>query len=206
MEDLARKHLHVTTHAYFTASTCAHAMKHLRDLRSMYDSAIRAKRDYYEVVDARPRDAINLARTHQRWQQYVAHSQETYHVAKQDALTSYLDSATTVGLYTRYLHHLHRLQTYENRWLRYTQQIYNHALQWTQRVDMQDRAERTKDDLCSIETLHLRRQLYVLRKRPQEIWDPTLWEIPLLPLPKKHKTHWVPLRWEVPCNDETHAQ
>ena len=28
MEDLARKHLHATTHAYFTAATCVHAMKH----------------------------------------------------------------------------------------------------------------------------------------------------------------------------------
>ena len=48
-------------------------------------------------------------------------------------------------------------------------------------------------------------QLYLLRKRPREIWDPTLWEIPLLPLPKKHKTHWDPNEWEFPCNDGTHA-
>ena len=52
MEDLTRKYLHVTTHAYFTAATCVHAMKHLRDLQLMYDSANRAKRDYHEVVDA----------------------------------------------------------------------------------------------------------------------------------------------------------
>ena len=45
MEHLARKHLHVTTHAYFTAATCAHVMKHLRDLRSMYDNDVRAKQD-----------------------------------------------------------------------------------------------------------------------------------------------------------------
>ena len=81
MEDLARKHLHVTTHAYFTAATCAHAMKHLRDLRSMYDSALRANQDYHEVVDARLRDAVSLTHTHQRWQHYVAHSQEAYHTA-----------------------------------------------------------------------------------------------------------------------------
>ena len=50
------------------------------------------------------------------------------------------------------------------------------------------------------ESLHLERQLYLHRKRPRENWDPTLWEIPLLPLPKRHKTHWDPNEWEVPCN------
>ena len=100
MEDLAHKHLHVTTHAYMCATTCAHTMKHLRDLRTMYDSAIKAKRDYHEVVDARLRVAISITRTHQRWQHYVAHTRETYHTAKQDALTSYMDSATAVGLRT----------------------------------------------------------------------------------------------------------
>ena len=103
-------------------------MKHLRDRRLMYDSLIKAKRDYYEVVNARLRDAISITCTHMRWQQYVAHSLETYHTTKQDALTAYLDNATAVGLYTRFLHHVHRLQTYENRWLGYTQQRYNHAL------------------------------------------------------------------------------
>ena len=39
-----------------------------------------------------------------------------------------------------------RLQTSENRWLGYTQQIYHHALHWTQRLDMQDHAQMTKDD------------------------------------------------------------
>ena len=49
-------------------------------------------------------------------------------------------------------------------------------------------------------------QQYLCRKRPPENWDPTLWEIPLLPLPKKHKTHWDPIQWEFPCNEETHMQ
>ena len=201
MEDLARKHPHATTHAYLTATTCAHAMKqHLCDLRSMYDSALRAKRDYHELVDE-----ISLTRIHQRWQQYVAHSQEAYHAAKHHALTSYLDIATAVGLHTRYLHHLHRLRTYGNRRTGYTQHIYNNAGHWNQRLDIQDHAKRTKGDLCSSETVHLRRQQFLRIKRPRENWDPTFWEIPLQLLPKKHKTHWDPIEWEVPCNDKTHT-
>ena len=41
---------------------------------------------------------------------------------------------------------------------------------------------------------------------PRENWDPTLWEIPLLPLPKRHKTHWDPNEWEVPCDARTHTR
>ena len=32
-----------------------------------------------------------------------------------------------------------------------------------------------------------------------------MWEIPLLSLPKKRKTHWDPIEWGIPCNNETHA-
>ena len=64
MEDLTRKHLRATTHAYNCATTCAHAMKHLRHHRSMYDSAITAKRCYHDVVAARLRDKISIIRTH----------------------------------------------------------------------------------------------------------------------------------------------
>ena len=112
-------------------------MKHLRDLWSMYESAIRAKRASHAVVDACLRAAISITRIHQRWQHYVAHTQEIYHAAKQDALTSYMDSTTVVGLHPRYRKQLHHSQIYQNRWLGYTQQIYHHALHWTQRLDMQ---------------------------------------------------------------------
>ena len=72
-------------------------------------------------------------------------------------------------------------------------------------MDMQDHAEKTKYDMYNTETSHLSRQLYLRRKRPREIWDPTLWEIPLLPLPKKQKAHWDPNEWEVPWDAGTHA-
>ena len=116
MQDLPLKHQCVITHTYFAAPTCTHPMKHLRDLRTKYDSAIKAKRDYQEQVDARLRDEVSLIGVHERWQQYAAHSEEPYHTAKHHALTSYLHSATVLSLHTRYLHYLHRLQGYENIW------------------------------------------------------------------------------------------
>ena len=66
MEDLTRKHLRATTHACKYATTCAHAMKHLRDLRPLYDSAISAKRCYHDVVAMRLRDEMSIICTHQK--------------------------------------------------------------------------------------------------------------------------------------------
>ena len=43
-----------------------------------------------------------------------------------------------------------------------------------------------------------RQTIYLIRKRPREQWDPTLWEVPLQPLPKRHKAHWDPNEWKIP--------
>ena len=43
-----------------------------------------------------------------------------------------------------------------------------------------------------------RQTIYLRRKRPREQWDPTLWEVPLQPLPKRQKAHWDPHEWEIP--------
>ena len=64
MENLARKHLRATKAVYKYATACAHAIKQLHDLRSMYDSAIRAKRCYHAVVAARLREEISIIHTH----------------------------------------------------------------------------------------------------------------------------------------------
>ena len=43
-----------------------------------------------------------------------------------------------------------------------------------------------------------RRTIYFIRKQPREQWDPTLWEVPLQPLPKRQKAHLDPNEWEIP--------
>ena len=48
------------------------------------------------------------------------------------------------------------------------------------------------------ETMHLhatkttRQTLYLIRKWVREEWDPTVREVPLQPLPKRHEAHWDP--------------
>ena len=43
-----------------------------------------------------------------------------------------------------------------------------------------------------------RQTIYLIRKQPRAQWDPTLWEVPLQPLPKRQKAHWDPNEWEIP--------
>ena len=64
MEDVARRHLRTVTHNYQHASLCAHAMKHLRDLRSLHDSTLGAKRAYHTISSTHMRDAVHTTPGH----------------------------------------------------------------------------------------------------------------------------------------------
>ena len=60
VEDLTCRHLRTVTHNYQHASLCAHAMKHLRDLRSLYDSAKRA----YHICGTRYTSPVHTNSSH----------------------------------------------------------------------------------------------------------------------------------------------
>ena len=102
LEYLTRRHPRATTHAYKYATASTHAMKHLRDLRSLYDNALGAKRSYNALVTTRVRDKMHITRTHHHWQQYLSHLAEAYCTTKREALTLHMDNATTVGVYNQY--------------------------------------------------------------------------------------------------------
>ena len=102
MEDLTRRHLHTVSQTYQYASICAHAMKHVRDLRWLYDRALGAKSTYHTTLSTYIPDQIHITRTHQRWLQHVADTTKAYYAAKQASLTIYVESATTMGLCKRY--------------------------------------------------------------------------------------------------------
>ena len=44
----------------------------------------------------------------------------------------------------------------------------------------------------------VRQTIYFARKRTREQRDPTLWEAPLQPLPKRQKAHWDANKWGIP--------
>ena len=70
------------THSYQYACSCAHAMKHLRDLRSLYDNALAAKRAYYALLCSHLLDEIHYAHANRRLQQHTPMVTETYYAAK----------------------------------------------------------------------------------------------------------------------------
>ena len=101
MEDFTRRHLRSVTHNYQHASLCVQASKHLRDLRSLSDSALGAKRTYHTLLSTHLWAQIHIARTHHRWQQHTSTTMEAYYAAKHTTLTLYMESATIVGLSKR---------------------------------------------------------------------------------------------------------
>ena len=104
--------------------------------------------------------------------------------------------ATAVGLHTRYRASYKYMG--RGRWAIhniYTTTQSTRPNNGTYRITLKGQST-----MYNTESSHLRRQLYLHRKRPRENWDPTLWEIPFLPLPKRH---WDPNEWEVPCDTKT---
>ena len=43
-----------------------------------------------------------------------------------------------------------------------------------------------------------RQTIYLIRTRPREQRDPTMWEVPLRPLRQRQIAHWDPNEWEIP--------
>ena len=87
MEDLTQRHLHVVTQAYQYASIYVHAVKHLRDLRSLYDSALGAKCAYHTILTTHIQDQMHITRTHRMWR-HVSKTTEIYYSTKRKATHS----------------------------------------------------------------------------------------------------------------------
>ena len=89
MQDLTQRHLHSVTQAYQYAPIYAHAMKHLRDVRSLDDSALGTKRTYHSILSTHIRDRIHITHTHHMWRQHVCETAEAYYTAKRMTYTLY---------------------------------------------------------------------------------------------------------------------
>ena len=108
-------------------------MKHLRDLRSPYDSALAAKRAYYALFSSHLQDHIHIAHTNRGLQEHNLIVIETYYTAKHTTQTLNSESAAAVGLTRQCSAHVLRLQTLTNTRQHYTQQLVHHAQGWAYR-------------------------------------------------------------------------
>ena len=111
----------------------AHAMQHLRDLRSLYDNAFCGKQAYHTVLSIHMRDQIHITRTHHFLPQHVSEMTDVYYAVKRATLTLYTESATLMGLYKWYQIHREKLQELTDARRSYTQHLLCHALDWAYR-------------------------------------------------------------------------
>ena len=183
---------------YHKAHVEAVARQHLHTLHMGYTNTLTAKTDYHRLVTK----LVDEQRQAQRLQDTHAHlyqiRRQWYEQAKDDTRMWYAEAKLPLMINDRY----RRLCAGTNRLLDLHQQQATYM--WQQQTHLTAMAQYYQD-ACKHKTTQYwqttrpaRQTIYVIRKRPREHWDPTLWEVPLQPLPKRHKTHWDPNEWEVP--------
>ena len=121
-----------------------------------------------------------------------------YEQAKHDTVRRYADIKTSHLTYERF----ERLRTDIDLLLAHHMQQAQYT--WLQQEHIMNLMHETESSYQQRTTLYwvasrqARRTIFLIRKRPREQWDPTLWEVPLQPLPKRQKVHWDPNEWEIP--------
>ena len=183
---------------YHKAHIEAVGRQHLHTLHMGYTNKLTAKTDYHRLVTKlvdEQRQAQRLQDTHTHLYQI---RRQWYEQAKDDTRMWYDDAKLLLMVNDRY----RRLSAGTNKLLDLHQQQATYM--WQQQTHLTAMAQYYQD-ACKHKTTQYwqttrpaRQTIYLIRKRPREHWDPTLWEVPLQPLPKRHKTHWDPNEWEVP--------
>ena len=195
---LAHEHAQQTRDIYHKAHVAAVARQHLRALHMCYTNTLTAKSDYHrlvtELVHAQ-RQAPRLKDTHAHLCQI---RRQWYDQAKCDTRIWYADAKLLLMINDRY----RRLSAGTEKLLDLHQQQATYM--WRQQTHLTTMAQ-CYQDACKHRTTQYwqttrpaPQTISLIRKRPREHWDPTLWEILLQPPPKRHKTHWDPNEWEVP--------
>ena len=195
---LAYEHAQQAQDIYHKAHIEAVARQHLHTLRMGYTNTLTAKTDYHRLVTKlvdEQRQAQQLQDTHAHLYQI---RRQWYEQAKDDTRIWYADAKLLLMVNDRY----RRLSAGTNKLLDLHQQQATYM--WRQQTHLTAMAQYYQD-ACKHKTTQYwqtsrpaRRTIYLIRKRPREHWDLTLWEVPLQPLPKCRKTHWDPNEWEVP--------
>ena len=196
-DKLAKEHAQRAHDAYHSAHASEVTRRHLRELRTLYANTLTAKTEYHLLVSNPIEEQMAAQRLHNTYTNMCLERRQRYEHAKHDTVKWYADVKTALLTYERYermctdtnmllAHHMrqaHYMWRQQEHIMNLTQGFNDNRKQTTQYWDASRQARQT---------------IYLIRKRPREQWDPTLWEVPLQPLPKRHKTHWNPNEWEIP--------
>ena len=154
--------------------------------------------DYHRLVTKLIKDQTAAQRLHDTHAHMCQVRRQWYEQAKYDTRMWYADAKMLPLICGRY-----------QKMCVGTDKLLDHHLRqahyiWCQQEHLANMTQ-CYHDTCTRKTTqyrHITRQarqtIYVIRKRPREHWDPTLWEVPMQPLPKRHKTHWDPNEREIP--------
>ena len=135
------------------------------------------------------KEHIEAQRLHNTYATMCLERRRWYERAKHDTVRRYADIKTSLLTYERFerlrthtdlllAHHMHQAQY---TWLR--QEHIMNLMHETESSYQQ------KTALYWVASRQAQQTIFLTRKRPREQWDPTSWEVPLLPLPKLQKAH-----------------
>ena len=183
---------------YHRAHAAAVAGQHLRTLHTHYTNTLTAKTDYHRLVTKLLEDQMTTQLLQVTYVHLCQMRRQWYEQAKYDTGIWYADAKLPLlicGRYRKLCNGTERLLD-----LHLRQALY----MWHQQKHLGNMTQ-CYQDACKHKTTQYwqasrpaRQTIYLIRKRPRERWDPTLWEVPIQPLPKRHKTHWDPNEWEIP--------
>ena len=194
---LAKQHAQRAHDAYCNAHASEVTRRHLHELRTLYTNTLTAKTQYHLPVTNLIKEHIEAQRLHKTYTTMCLEHRQWYEQAKHDTVKWYADLKTSLLTYERFERmctDTNLLLAHHMRQAHYTWRQQEHIMNLTQGFN---NSCRQKTTLYWDASRQARHTIYLIRKRPREQWDPTLWEVPLQPLPKRHKAHWDPNEWEI---------
>ena len=197
-DSLAQEHARQAHDIYHRPHAAAVARQHLRTLHMCYTNTLTANADYHRLVTKLVEEQMQAQQLLDTHAHLCQTRRQSYEQAKYDTGSWYADVKLLLLVSNRY----RRLSVGTEKLLDLYQP--QAAYMWHQQQHLTDMTQ-CYHDACKHKTTHYRhttrlaqQTIYLIRKRPREHLDPTLWEVPLQPLPKRHKTHWDPNEWEMP--------
>ena len=150
----------------------------------MYTKTLTAKRDYHLSVTNLLKEHIETQHHTNAYMPLCLERKQWYEQAKHFTMQQYANAKTSFLTHERY----------ERLWANTALLLTDHRRQaryaflqqgrFIQLVHDAAKAYRQKTALYWDASRQARQTIYFARKRIREQWDPTLWEVPLQPLPK----------------------
>ena len=197
-DKLAVQHAHRAFETYRHAQVTETTLQHVRELHAVYAKTLTAKQDYHLLVTNLLKEHIEMQQHNDTYTALCLERRQWYEQAKHYTMQQYANAKMSLLSHERFA----RLRTDTALLLTAHSRQARYALLQQERITQlaQDTAKayQLKETLYWDAFRQARQTIYFARKRTREQWDPTLWEVPLQPLPKRQKAHRDPNEWEIP--------